>query len=109
MTNSKDIKRVIPVKHVRVDEILEEWVQQAIQNDMIITGDFIRGKWKYFARLLGVPSSNWLHLSNGWLDCFKNCNSLKNHKRHGEIGSTNVAYVQSEIERLGPLLRQFEL
>ncbi|MBW0467040.1 hypothetical protein O181_006755 [Austropuccinia psidii MF-1] len=93
MTNSKDIKRVIPVKPAQVDKMLEEWVQQEIQNSMIITGDVLGGKWKYFAILLGVPINDWLPLSNEGLDCLKNCNSLKTHKQNGEIGSPNLAYV----------------
>ncbi|KIO21035.1 hypothetical protein M407DRAFT_40793, partial [Tulasnella calospora MUT 4182] len=41
-----------------------------------------------FAELEGIDSEQFLSLSNGWLDSFKQRHGLKQYRFHGEAGST---------------------
>ncbi|KAI9603259.1 hypothetical protein H4Q26_002577 [Puccinia striiformis f. sp. tritici PST-130] len=77
LETSASVKRVNKTKFETVDKLLEEWTRNAIVAKLVISGDLLCEKWKDFARLQGIPSTQWLKLSNGWLDSFKARNNLK--------------------------------
>lgn len=61
------MKRGREIQYPEIKKDLGDWVSQAILAGVIIDGDVIREKWKEFARLHQVASSECLKLSNGWL------------------------------------------
>ena len=46
--------------------MMELWVSKAMQNNVLLTGEVLRQKWKQFADLAGVPEDEQLNLSDGW-------------------------------------------
>ncbi|MBW0533398.1 hypothetical protein O181_073113, partial [Austropuccinia psidii MF-1] len=107
VTGSDKIKQVSPVKHQNINSIFEEWIQQELESNIEITGDVILQKWKEFSWLAGIPSNKWLHLSNGWLQSFKNRNDLRNYKKNGELGGTDPVILTQEITFLKKVLDKY--
>ncbi|POV99557.1 hypothetical protein PSTT_13691 [Puccinia striiformis] len=96
LETSASVKRVNKTKFETVDKLLEEWTRNAIVAKLVISGDLLREKWKDFARLQGIPSTQWLKLSNGWLDSFKARNNLKMYKKHGEAAQADELTISQE-------------
>ena len=101
------IKRARQTQHPEVTEMLELWVSQAMTNDLLITGEAIRQKWRTFATLAGIPEDDHLKLSEGWLSRFKDRTNLKQLKRHGEAGSADPETVERERQRVQELIKRY--
>ena len=56
--------------------------------------------------LVGIAEDDRLNLSNGWLQCFKARNGLKEVKRHGEAASANTHSVEDEWKRVQALIKK---
>jgi Tc5 transposase DNA-binding domain len=97
-------KRARQTQHPEVTEMLELWVQKAMAQNVLLTGEVLRQKWTKFADLAGVPKDERLNLSDGWLTRFKARNGLKQMKQHGEAGSANPETVNKEKERIRMLI-----
>lgn len=93
-------KRAVLTEHPQVSQALEIWVSQAEHAGLVLTGDAIRAMWKRFADLFNIPDEDRLHLSEGWLSCFKKRNGLGAIKRHGEAGAASSETVAAERKRV---------
>jgi len=82
------------------------WVSQAMNDGILLTGEVLRQKWNRFADLVGIPTDERLHLSNGWLARFKDRNGLKEMKRHGEAASANADTVERKRQRIQKLIKE---
>lgn len=51
--------------------MLDLWISKAMADNVLITGEVLRQKWKKFADLQGVPEDERLTLSEGWLTKLK--------------------------------------
>jgi len=99
-------KKTRQTQHPEVTEMLDLWVSQAMADDVLLTGEVLRQKWKKFADLVGVPDDERLKLSEGWLSRFKARNGLKEVKRHGEAASATSETVEKEQLRLQELIKK---
>ncbi|KAI7957779.1 hypothetical protein MJO29_001978 [Puccinia striiformis f. sp. tritici] len=102
-------KKVRQLSYPKVEASLVEWMTQAIHCNMTITGDIIKARWRDFARLAGIPSEEWLKLSGGWLDSFKRRHQLKSYRKHGEAASADITVVESEVERVKEITKDYLL
>lgn len=99
-----DAKRARQTENPEVTEMLELWIAKAMSDDIALSGEIIRQKWKRFADLVGVPEDERLALSDGWLAGVKKRCGLKNYKRHGEAGSAKAEDVAKERERVSKVI-----
>ena len=86
--------------------MLDLWVTKAMANNLLITGEVLRQKWKTFADLAGIPDDEHLSLSEGWLSCYKTQTGLKQLKRHGETGSITLETAGKERSRVQVLIKE---
>jgi Fe-S cluster assembly scaffold protein SufB len=100
-------KRVCQTQHPEVTEMLDLWVSKAMGDNILITGEVLRQKWKKFADLTGVPEDECLNLSEGWLAHFKTRNGLKQFKRHSEAGSADPEKVERERRHVQELIKKY--
>jgi Tc5 transposase DNA-binding domain len=100
-------KRARQTQHPEVTEMVELWVSKAMADNVLITGEVLRQKWSKFADLVGVPTDERLHLSEGWLARLKARNNLRQIKRHGEAASTDLQTVEKERQRISELLKKY--
>ena len=82
---------------------------QAIHYGLPLSGEILKEKWRDFARLDGIPSNDWLKLSSGWLESFKNRHQLRAFRKHGEAASVDLTVVASEIERIQDFTKDYDL
>ncbi|EEB92288.1 hypothetical protein MPER_09228 [Moniliophthora perniciosa FA553] len=118
---SRNAKRRRQTQHPEVTDMMDLWVSKAMHDRILLTGDILRGKWKEFADLVGIPQDERLELSDGWLDKFKkrsvnvfvgawkmlkglNRNGLKMHKRHGEAASSSPIAIENERKRIQEII-----
>lgn len=87
--------------------MLDLWVEQAMAQDLLLSGEVLRQKWTAFANLVGVSEDERLALSNGWLDRFKARNGMREYKRHGEAASADPEAVQKEKERMKGVIAKY--
>jgi hypothetical protein len=106
--SSSDSKRVRSTRFPEIEQMLDVWVTQAFHSKMTITGDVIRAKWQEFASKEGIPSSQWLSLSDGWLTSFKSRHRLKSFKKHGEAAQAEELDISTERERLQKLVTEYD-
>jgi len=83
------------------------WVSKVMGDGILLTGEVLCQKWNQFADLVGVPKDERLNLSNGWLECFKDRNGLKEMKQHGEAASANASTVEQERKRIQELIKKY--
>ena len=88
--------------------MLSQWVTQALQSKLTITGDVIRAKWREFETMEKIPSEKWLTLSQGWMSSFKARHQLQSFKKHGEAAQANEDSILAEKKRLSELVKGFE-
>ena len=86
--------------------MLDLWVSKAMADNILITGEVLRQKWKTFANLVGIPNDERLSLSDGWLHQFKAQNGLKEMKQHGEAASAASETVQWERLHIQKLIAE---
>jgi Tc5 transposase DNA-binding domain len=87
--------------------MMDLWVSKAMGDAILITGEVLCQKWNAFADLVGIHEDDRLKLSNGWLASFKERNSLKEMKRHGEATSANAETVKNERKRIQALITEY--
>ncbi|KAI7951847.1 hypothetical protein MJO28_007531 [Puccinia striiformis f. sp. tritici] len=102
-------KRIQTLTYPKFEAALSEWMTQAVHYSLHITGEIIKEKWQDFARLDGIPSEEWLKLSSGWLESFKNRHQLQNFRKHGEAASADITVVESEIIRMQEITKDYNL
>lgn len=100
-------KRMRQTQHPEITEMLDLWVSQAMKNEIIVTGEVLRQKWRAFATIAGIPEDDHLKLSNGWLMKFKARNGLKEFKRHGDAASSSPETVEQERKRVQELIDKY--
>lgn len=105
-TVSYSAKRFCQTQHPEISEMLDLWISKAMADNVLITGEVLRQKWKKFADLRGVPEDERLTLSEGWLMKLKLQNGLKGMKRHGEAASVSVQVVETEQECLQEIIAE---
>ena len=101
-------KRPRLVEHPDVEKALSIWVLQAQARNIRLTGELLRAKAQRFAELQGIQPEDFLALSNGWLQKFKERYSLREYRFHGEAGSVDPATVAEERERLWRLTDDYD-
>ena len=108
---ARTARRMAQTQHPDVTEMLETWVTIALEDGVVLTGEVLRQKWVKFAELCGVPTDEYLTLSEGWLTRFKERMSLKERKRHGEAASVDRQTAEKERQRIQALIKdsQYEL
>ena len=99
-----DAKRARQTEHPEVTEMLELWVAKAKAQNVLLTGEVLRKKWRQFADFRNVPEDNRLTLSDGWLASFKKRCGLQEFRRHGEAGSANPTDVENERKRVQEII-----
>lgn len=72
---------------------------------MVGTGSVLKKKWRDFAQNYEVPESEWLQVSNGWLQQWKKSRNIASYKRHGEAASAAAASIDAERSRSKTLLQ----
>ncbi|KIL66716.1 hypothetical protein M378DRAFT_74681 [Amanita muscaria Koide BX008] len=75
-----------------------------MHDNIQLTGEVLRQKWKQFAVMVGIPDDEQLKLSEGWLRSFKERHGLKERKRHGEAGSASQLTVEEERQRVQKII-----
>lgn len=103
------MKRGREIQYPEIKKDLGDWVSQAILAGVITDGDVIREKWKEFARLHQVASSECLKLSNGWLGRFKKRHGLRASVRHGEGAAADPQTIAAEVARVLEINQEFAL
>ena len=98
-------KRQLQTQHPEVAERMEIWLGRALAQGLLLTGDVLRQKWKSFAELAGIPASEQLSLSNGWLERFKKRHGLREFNRHGEAASADPEKIETERLRIQKLIQ----
>ncbi|POW11666.1 hypothetical protein PSTT_05117 [Puccinia striiformis] len=93
----------------KVEAALSEWMTQAIHYGIPVSGEILKENWRDFAWLDGIPSEEWLKLSSGWLESFKNQHQICAFWMHGEAASVDITVVESEIVRMQEITKDYEL
>ena len=107
-TANLSFKRARLVEHPEVEAALWAWTLQVQSRGLKLTGDILREKARRFARIQGLEDEQFLSLSNGWLQKFKDRHALKQYRFHGEAGSVNEDNVQLEITRLRKITDKYQ-
>lgn len=107
--NAQTALRVRPVKHSDIEEMLEQWLDEAAAAGVIVTGDVIKAQWKDFARKKNLPEDQWLQVSDGWLTRFKTRHNMQLYTNHGEAGSVDIATVENEIKRVQEINKDYKI
>ncbi|POW18762.1 hypothetical protein PSHT_05563 [Puccinia striiformis] len=106
-TSASHYKRVRVTKFPQIEEMLDQWVTQALHSKLTITGDVIRAKWQEFASMEKIPSEEWLNLSQGWLTRFKARHGLQSFTKHGEAAQADKEVIAEERTRVSELIQGF--
>lgn len=64
-------KKARQTEHPQITEMMDLWVQRALNDGLGFGGNILCDKWNEFANLCQVPEDDCLGLSAGWLDHFK--------------------------------------
>ena len=103
----QDAKCRCQIQHPEITEMMDLWVSKAMRNQILLTSEVLRQKWKAFANLVGLPEDDHLKLSEGWLMRFKKQNGLKEFKRHGDAASSDTETVEAEQKRIQELIEKY--
>lgn len=103
------MKHDCDLQYPGVEKLLTKWVGEAILANVLIDGDVIWEKWKEFARLFKILSSEWLKLSNGWLARFKQRTGLRGSVRHGEGAAADPQTIANEVSWGKVIASEFRL
>ncbi|KNE99857.1 hypothetical protein PSTG_06945 [Puccinia striiformis f. sp. tritici PST-78] len=102
-------KQIQTVSYPKVEAALSEWMTQAIHYGLPVSGEILKEKWQDFARLGRIPSEEWLKLSSGWLESFKNQHQICVFRKHSKAASVDITVVESEIVRMQEITKDYEL
>jgi hypothetical protein len=89
-----------------LEEALSLWIAGRESRGEPYTGPLLIEKAKRFAKELNISSTD-LSFSAGWLSGFKKRHGLKQHRRHGESGSTDPKLASEEHIWLHPILKKY--
>src|ERR1700761_5420619 len=67
------------VEHPKVEKALSIWVLQVQAKRIRLTGEVLRARAHKFAELQGIKVEDFLILSNGWLEKFKEQHNLREY------------------------------
>jgi hypothetical protein len=104
--NELSFKRVRQVEYPDVDKALQMWILQMQGRNIRLTGDVVRSKARAFAVRFGYPT-DFLSLSNGWLESLKSRMGLRQHHYHGEAASAPVDLLAAEVTRVRGLMQDY--
>ncbi|KNE95919.1 hypothetical protein PSTG_10718 [Puccinia striiformis f. sp. tritici PST-78] len=106
-TSASNYECVRITKFLQIEEMLDQWVTQALHSRFTITGDMIQAKWQEFASMEKIMSEEWLNLSQGWLTRFKACPGLQSFTKHGEAAQADKKVIAKEGTRVSKLIQGF--
>ncbi|QRV93706.1 DDE superfamily endonuclease [Ceratobasidium sp. AG-Ba] len=106
--NELRFKRIRQVEFPDVDQALRTWVLQALSSKtrVTLTGHAIRSQARVFAAAFG-HSADFMSLSNGWLESFKQRMGLRQYHFHGEAASAPVETLEAEIQRIRTIMDEY--
>ena len=99
-------KRPRIVTRPDVEKALVCWLHTMEDKKEHVTGPMLREKRRRFEDLLGVPEEERL-TGDGWVASFTRTYNLREHRRHGEAGSVDLAAVEDERHRMAKVLAKF--
>ncbi|KAG6855876.1 hypothetical protein H0H87_009793 [Tephrocybe sp. NHM501043] len=101
-------------KHARVvtrpdmEKALFLWVKHMEAKGESVSGPMLKEKRKRYEEAFEVPDDEHL-LSDGWISSFCRTYKIKEHRRHGEAGSVDLAAVEVERARVQKVLAPYAL
>ncbi|KAH9103564.1 hypothetical protein LEN26_015263, partial [Aphanomyces euteiches] len=96
-----------PPKHIRLDKAMNEWVVNANDKNVAISGELIKHKAQQLAQQLNLQ--NDMKFSNGWLYRLQQRHNLKMFRLHGEAGSVDPVVIEEGREMLRAVTQSYEL
>ena len=90
-----------------VENALVMWIDQALENNLIITDEIIIDKAKKFGKEFNV--SETFQYSSGWLYRFKSRHNIKQRVIHGEAASASLEEVELARNDLKRVLSDYSL
>ena len=99
-------KRPRIVTRPDVEKALVVWIRAMEDKGEHTSGPMLREKRKRFEDLLGVPEEERL-TGDGWVPSFTKTYHLREHRRHGEAGSVDLAAVEAEQRCMTKVLEKF--
>ncbi|GES96528.1 tigger transposable element-derived protein 6-like [Rhizophagus clarus] len=90
----------------QVEEALSLWITNALSANLVINGDILREKAKFFAQQFEITRFS---ASNGWMDKFKKWYNLKEHVKWGEANSAPLEILDEERNKLREILKNYDL
>ncbi|KAG6839709.1 hypothetical protein H0H87_000214 [Tephrocybe sp. NHM501043] len=91
-----------------VEKALFLWVKHMEAKGESVSGPMLREKRKRYEEEFEVPDNQCL-LSDGWISSFCQTYKIKEHCRHGEAGSVDLAAVEVERVRIQKVLASYAL
>src|ERR1044071_10008086 len=90
----------------QIEEALAIWTTNAIAAEIVISGDILREKAKFFAQAFEIDK---FMASNGWLSKFKYRHHLKEHVKWGEANSAPLEALDEERSKLREIIKNYDL
>jgi len=88
------------------EEDLSLWITNALSANLIISGDILREKAKFFAQQFEITRFS---ASNGWVDKFKKRHNLKEYVKWGEANSAPLETLDEERNKLREIIKNYNL
>lgn len=89
-----------------LEAVLLEWFKQCREQDISISGVFMREKAIDFAKKMGIDNFN---ASVGWLDKFKSRHGIVFRKICGESGAVDQGVCDDWVEKLSIIINSYKL
>lgn len=94
-----------PPTNAKAHTILDDWIEQALEDGMIINGDAIRSQWIKLCDVMKISEDERGSMSEGWLRGIKARNALSGRKRHVKASSVSSAIAESDSGKNWMVLR----
>jgi hypothetical protein len=94
--------------HPDVERALFLWVKHMEEKGETVNGPMLVTKRGKFEDSFNVPDDECLR-GESWVSPFCRTYKIKEHRRHGEAGSVNLAAVEAERQRLQAILDHYDL
>ena len=105
--NALSSKRERVVTRPDVERALYLWVRHMEENGETVNGPMLKEKRSRFEKLFNVPEGECLD-GDGWIAPFCKAHKIREHRRHGEAGSVNLAAVEAERKRMQLVLASYK-
>ena len=105
--NTLSSKRERVVTRPDVERALYLWVRHMEENGETVNGPMLKEKRRRFEKLFNVPEDQCLE-GEGWIPPFCKAHKIREHRRHGEAGSVNIAAVEAERKRMQLVLASYK-